>query len=142
MLKVKSVDRIGLAVEDLDAARSFFERVFGARFGAVEDVADQSFRYAPFDVAGFTLELLAPYDDASVIARFLKSRGPGVHHVSFQVDDLDAALAELARLGVPVAHVHDYPEGVSFEGQRWREAFIHPRDAYGVLIHIAERRKP
>jgi methylmalonyl-CoA epimerase len=103
-------------------------------------VADQGFRYVPFTVAGFTIELLCPYREDSVIQRYLERRGPGVHHVSFMVPDLDAALAELERLGVRVAHVHDYPADVAFEGHHWREAFIHPRDAFGVLLHLAEKR--
>ena len=133
------IERIGLAVHDLDAPCAFFERVFGARFGALEDVKDQGFRYLPFEIAGFTMELLCPYDAKSVVARFLERRGPGVHHVSFVVPDLDAALAELETLGVPVAHVHEYPQDVSFEGHRWREAFIHPQHAFGVLVHLAEK---
>lgn len=139
-MKIKRVERVAIAVIDLDAAREFFERVLGAEFLAIEDVADQGFRYQPFRVAGFTLELLCPYRDDSVIARFLDRRGPGVHHVSFEVEDLDHAVASLAAEGIVVAGRIDYPPEVIFEGHHWREAFVHPRDAFGVLLHLCEKR--
>jgi methylmalonyl-CoA/ethylmalonyl-CoA epimerase len=140
-MRVKRVERVAIAVADLDAARDFFERALGAEFHPVEEVADQGFRYQPFTVAGFRLELLCPTrDDDSVIARFLRERGPGVHHVSFEVEDLDQAVAELERDGIHVVHRIDYPEGVVFEGQRWREAFVHPRAAMGVLLHVCEKK--
>ena len=83
------------------AGREIFEHHFGAVFGAVEDVKDQGYRYVPFTIAGFTLELLE-------------------------------ALAVVGR--------HSYPDDVTFEGVHWREGFVHPRDAFGVLIHLGEQR--
>ncbi len=100
---VKSVDRVAIAVRDLDKARDFFENVFGAHFEPQEDIKDMSFRYRPFTVGGFKMELLCPYDSSSVIARFLENRGEGVHHISFEVDDLDEAIAELKSKGVEIA---------------------------------------
>ena len=138
-MRVKQVERVAIAVHDLEAARAFFESVLGAVFRPVEDVSDQGFRYQPFSVAGFTLELLSPYRDDSTIARFLRERGQGVHHVSFEVEDLDEAIAELAEDGVSVVHRIEYPQDVVFEGHRWREAFVHPRLAYGVLLHLCEK---
>ena len=138
---VKAVDRVAIAVHDLERARSFFENVFGARFEPVEDVEDMKFRYLPFSVGGSKMELLCPYDPSSVIARFLEKRGEGVHHVSFEVDDLDAAIAELKKKGIDIAYRHHYAPEVTFEGYHWEEAFIHPKDAFGVLIHILQKRK-
>ncbi len=138
---VKAVDRVAIAVGDLEKARDFFENVFGARFEPVEDVRDMKFRYQPFTVADFKLELLCPYDSSSVIAKFLENRGEGVHHISFEVEDLDAAIAELKDKGIEIAYRHHYPPDVSFEGFHWEEAFVHPKDAFGVLIHIAQKRK-
>jgi methylmalonyl-CoA epimerase len=139
-VQIKRFERVALAVHDLDAARAFFTRVLGGRFRPVEDVADQGFRYQPFEVQGATFELLCPYREDSVIARFLATRGPGVHHLSFEVEDLDRALEELEAAGVGTVHRIEYPQGVEFEGQRWREAFVHPRDAFGVLLHICEKK--
>jgi len=88
------------------------------------------------------LEILEPTRPDSPVARFLASHGgPGVHHITFEVDDLDAALAEIERRGGRIASRHTYPPGVTFEGQIWREAFVHPKDAFGVLLHLAEKRR-
>ena len=89
---VKDIARVAIAVRDLDRAREFFEKAFDAEFEDTEDVKDMKFRYTPFTVGGKKLELLSPYDDDSPIARFLKKRGEGIHHISFEVDDLDQAI--------------------------------------------------
>jgi methylmalonyl-CoA/ethylmalonyl-CoA epimerase len=138
---VKVVDRVAIAVRDLGQARSFFENVFDARFEPVEDVRDMKFRYQPFSVADFKMELLCPYDSESVIARFLENRGEGVHHISFETEDLDEAIAELKANGIEIAYRHRYAPEVTFEGYHWEEAFVHPKDAFGVLIHIVQKRK-
>ena len=89
-------------------------------------------------VVGFGLQ--ATRDDSPVAKFIRRNGGPGVHHITFEVDDLDAALAELAQRGGRIAYQHTYAPGVTFEGCVWREAFIHPKDACGVLIHLAEKR--
>ena len=138
---VKNIERVAIAVRDLDRAQEFFEKAFDAEFENTEDVKDMKFRYTPFTLGGKRLELLSPYDDDSPIARFLKKRGEGIHHISFEVDDLDQAIAELKKRGVKIAYRHRYAPDVSFEGYHWDEAFVHPRDAFGVLIHLAQKRK-
>lgn len=136
------IDRLGLAVRDLASARAFFEETFGARFGPVHDVPGQNFRYAPFTLGGFTFELLAPGEGDSVVSRFLQKRGEGIHHLTFQVKNLDRAIAALARRGYAIAARIRYPEECLFEGVRWDEAFLHPKDACGVLVHLAQKTKP
>ena len=138
---VKAVDRVAIAVRDLEKARKFFGDVFGAGFEPEEDVTDMNFRYQPFTVGGFKMELLCPYDSESVIARFLENRGEGVHHISFETEDLDEAIAELKAKGIEIAYRHRYAPEVTFEGCHWDEAFVHPKDAFGVLIHIAQKTK-
>jgi methylmalonyl-CoA/ethylmalonyl-CoA epimerase len=138
---VKGIERVALAVPDLDAAQAFFEGWFGARFEPEEVIADMGIRYRPFRIGEDRMELLQPTRDDSPVARFLKAHGgPGVHHITFEVDDLDAAVAELERRGGRIAYRHTYAPGVTFEGRVWREAFVHPKDAFGVLIHLAEKR--
>ena len=136
---VKRVDRISIAVRSLVEARAFFERHFGAEFGPVEDVKVDGYRYAPFTIAGFTLELLEPYDPASPIARFLERRGEGVYQLSFMVDDVDAVAGDLRAAGLRITGPRTYPDDHQMEGCRWKEAFVHPRDAFGVLIFLGER---
>ncbi len=140
---ILGIDRLGLAVRDLSASRAFFERTFGARFGPEHDVPGQNFHYAPFTMGGFTFELLAPKPGAgpSVISRFIEKRGEGIHHLTFQVRDLDAAIAALGGKGYAIAARITYPPDCLFEGVHWEEAFLHPKDASGVLVHLAQKTK-
>jgi methylmalonyl-CoA/ethylmalonyl-CoA epimerase len=136
---VRRLDRVSIAVRDLEAARAFFERHFGAEFGAVEDVAVDGYRYVPFTLGGFTLELLAPSRPESPIARFLDRRGEGLYQLSLMVEDVDRAAGELREAGLTVLGPRTYPDDVVLEGCRWKEAFVHPRDAFGVLLFLGER---
>jgi len=138
-VSVRSVDRVAIAVRSLDRARAFFESHFGAEFGPVEDVAVDGYRYVPFRIAGFTLELLEPYTPDSPIARFLDRRGEGVYQISFMVDDVDAAAATLRSEGLTVLGPRTYDTDVVLEGCRWKEAFVHPKDAHGVLLFLGKR---
>jgi methylmalonyl-CoA/ethylmalonyl-CoA epimerase len=96
---------------------------------------------SPFDIGESKMELLQATRDDSPVARFIKRNGgPGVHHITFEVDDLDAAVAELEQRGGRIAYRHTYQPGVTFEGKVWREAFVHPKDSFGVLIHLAEKK--
>jgi methylmalonyl-CoA/ethylmalonyl-CoA epimerase len=136
---VRKVDRIAIAVRSLPEAQAFFERHFGGKFGPVEDVAVDRYRYAPFTLAGFTLELLEPYDPKSPVARFLERRGEGLYQISFTVDDVDAAATTLRAEGLTILGPRTYDEDVVLEGCRWKEAFVHPKDAHGVLIFLGNR---
>ncbi len=141
MSYIKGIERVALAVPDLDAAQTFFETWFGAKFQPEELIEDMGIRYRPFQVGSDQMELLEPTNDDSPVARFLKANGgPGVHHITFEVDNLDAAIAELEQRGGRIAYRHTYADGVTFEGKIWREAFVHPKDAFGVLIHLAEKK--
>ncbi len=141
MSYVKYVERIALAVRDLAEAQAFFEDWFGAEFEPEEVIEDMGIRYRPFQIGKSRMEILEPTRDDSPVARFLKAHGgPGVHHITFEVEDLDEAIVELEHRGGRIAYRHTYEPGVTFEGQVWREAFIHPKDAFGVLIHLAEKK--
>lgn len=141
MKYIKRIERIALAVPDIDIAQEFFESWFGAIFEPEEHIEDMGIRYRPFTVGNSRMELLNPTREDSPVAKFLDSNnGPGVHHITFEVDDLDAAIEELEKRGGRIASRHTYGDGVSFEGFVWREAFVHPKDSFGVLIHLAEKK--
>lgn len=143
MTFVKRVERVALAVENLDEARAFFENTFGAVFEPIEVIEDMRMRYQPFMVGESRMELLEALDEDSPVGRFIKGHGgPGVHHITFEVDDLDAAIADLEERGAQIAYRHVYDEDVTFEGYYWQEAFLHPKDTYGVLIHLAQKILP
>lgn len=138
---IKRIERVALAVEDLDQAQARFEQWFGARFDPEETIADMGIRYRPFAIGASRMELLQATRPDSPVAKFIQQHGgPGIHHITFEVEDLDRAIAELEQRGGRIAYRHTYAPGVAFEGQVWREAFVHPRDAFGVLIHLAEKK--
>lgn len=142
MTFVKRIERVALAVENLERARSYFEQCFGAVFHPVEYIEDMGIRYQPFSIGESCMELLEATREDSPVARFIRAHGgPGVHHITFEVDDLDAAVKEFEARGGTIAYRHTYAPGVTFEGYVWREAFVHPRDAFGVLIHLAEKKR-
>jgi methylmalonyl-CoA/ethylmalonyl-CoA epimerase len=141
MTYIRRLERVALAVPDLDEAQSFFEEWFGAEFQPEEHIEDMGIRYRPFRVGESMMELLEATREDSPVARYLdRHGGPGVHHITFEVEDLDSALADLEERGGRIASRHEYSPGESFEGYVWREAFVHPKDAFGVLIHLAEKR--
>ena len=142
MTFVKRVERVALAVPNLAEARAYFEKCFGAKFMPEETIEDMGIHYQPFEIGESKMELLEATREDSPVAKFLKSHGgPGVHHITYEVDDLDEAIKQFEANGGRIAYRHTYKPGVTFEGYVWREAFVHPKDSFGVLIHFAEKKK-
>ena len=130
---VRRVERLALAVPDLDAAQAFFEGWFGAHFLPEENLEDMGIRYRPFRLGESTLELLQATRPDSPVARFLEAHGgPGVHHITFEVDDLDASIRDFERNGAKMI------EGCPRKGAHGRIAFFHPETTAGVLIELCE----
>ncbi len=130
------LDRIyhlGYAVRDVGAAARFYEENFGARPSALEVVEDQGIVAAMFRVGESQIELVQPTYPDSPIGRFLERRGEGFHHVAFEVEDLEAALAELKRNGVELID-----ESPRLGAGGTRMAFVHPKGAFGVLTELVE----
>lgn len=131
------IDHVGIAVNSLSSAVPVYRSILGQNPDGYESVPSEGVRIAFFGPDSGRLELLEPTDAASPVARFLRSRGPGLHHVCLSVEDLEAALARLAADGIlPV------PPGVRHGAGGRRVAFLHPRDAGGTLIELAERAAP
>lgn len=125
------VEHIGIAVKDLQASVSIFERLLGAQCYATEEVADQKVRTAFFKVGQTKIELLEPTAPDSAIAKFIEKRGEGIHHIAFAVPDLPASLAELQAAGTQLI---DGRPRAGAEGLRI--AFLHPRSTNGVLVEL------
>lgn len=126
------LDHVGVAVASLDASLAIYERL-GMREAHREDVPTQRVRTAFLPAGETRIELLEPTSPESPIARFLSRRGPGIHHLCFAVDDLDATLAQLVSEGYRLLN----PEPVPGAGGR-RVAFLHPEAGGGVLIELTE----
>jgi len=123
---------IGIAVRDLDAAMERY-RAFGLSPGTVEIVPSEGVRLAFLETGGVRIELLESLQPDGVIARFLETRGEGIHHVAFATQDIVAEMARLRDAGFEL--VDREPR----EGSHGRRvAFIHPRSAHGVLLELVE----
>jgi methylmalonyl-CoA epimerase len=128
-----TIDHIGVAVEDLEAAIAVHRDTFGMPLVHRETIDRQGVEAALLDVGDSHVELLAPLGDDTPVGRFLASRGPGLHHVAYRVDDVGAALDELRAAGVRL--IDDAPRS-GIRGSR--VAFLHPSAAGGVLTEIVQ----
>jgi methylmalonyl-CoA/ethylmalonyl-CoA epimerase len=128
---VKGVHHIGIAVDDLDAAILVYADLFGAVLEHREVLEDQGVEAASVRVGESRLELLAPLTPETPVGRFLAKRGPGMHHVAFQVDDV---AAELERLRAHGAELIDQKPRVGLFGLQ--VAFVHPEATGGVLAEF------
>jgi methylmalonyl-CoA epimerase len=131
------LDHVGIAVHHLDEALAFFRDSLGLEVGALEDVASQDVRAQFIPTGAASLELLAATSPSSPIAKFLEKRGPGLHHITLRVDDIRAALRQLADRGVKLI---DAEPRVGAEGAI--VAFIHPSSAQGVLVELKQVVQP
>ena len=130
-----TLDHIGIAVRGLDEALAFYRDALGLEVSASHDVPSERVRAVFVPVGEPALELLEATSSASAIARFVERHGPGLHHITLRVEDLDAALAELRRRGVKL--VDEVPRAGAHGS---RVAFIHPSAAGGVLVELKQER--
>lgn len=146
MIKVKRIDHVAIAVEDRDGFAHGLQQVFALQEGAREHVADQKtdvvfLHPGPPGAAGQApaadaIELIAPAGNPG-LQKFLDRRGPGLHHICFEVDDLPGALADLKAAGVRL--IDEVPR----PGARGHMvAFIHPSDTGGVLFELCAHASP
>ena len=127
------LDHVGIAVRSLDKALRPYVDGLGLSVDGTEEVAGERVRVAFLPVGETRIELLEPTAEDSPIARFIQRRGEGIHHLCFQVADLEAALERLKKAGVPL--VDESPRAGAGGS---RIAFVHPRGTGGVLIELTE----
>jgi len=130
-VETRSIHHVGVAVENLDDAVQTYVRLFGGRLEHRERVEDQGVEAASLRLGESRLELLAALGEDTPVGRFLAKRGPGMHHVAYEVDDVSAALVELARSGVELIDAR--PRRGMFGLQ---VAFVHPESVHGVLSEV------
>ncbi len=133
-METLGIHHLGVAVDDLDEAIETYRRLLGAELEHREVVADQGVEAASLRAGGSRVELLAPTMDDSPVGKFLGKRGPGMHHVAYEVADIGAALAELAASG---AQLIDAEPRTGLFGLQ--VAFVHPDSVHGVLTEVVSR---
>src|SRR5437773_10613248 len=130
-MESRGIHHLGVAVADLDEAVATYERLFGARLEYRETVPDQGVEAASLRVGEDRVELLASLGEETPVGKFLSKRGPGMHHVAYEVEDVGEALGELAAGGAEL--IDDRPKRGLFGLE---VAFVHPDSVHGVLAEI------
>ena len=130
-----AIDHVGVAVPDLDEAIEFYSSTYGMRLAHQEVNEEQGVREAMMAVgdSGSCIQLLAPLDEDSTIAKFLDRSGPGIQQMAYRVADLDAVSATLRERGLRL--LYDEPRRGTADS---RINFIHPKDAGGILVELVE----
>jgi len=131
---IKRIDHIAIVVDDIQSALGFWQEALGLNLEHVEDVAEQKAIVAFLPTGESEIELVKPTTDDSGVARFLQKRGPGMHHICFEVDGIQEVLDALKIKGVRL--INETPI-IGAGGNRI--AFIHPESTHGVLVELYEK---
>ena len=131
---IKRISHIGIAVSNLEEASSFFEDVFNLSTTAFENFGELRFSFLP--LGGTDLELLQSTTDDGVISKYIQKKGQGVHHLSFEVDDIRAELDRLKEKGIQLINEKPYRNAHN----EW-VAFIHPKSTYGILTELIQKEQ-
>jgi methylmalonyl-CoA/ethylmalonyl-CoA epimerase len=130
---IKKISHIAIVVPDLEQALNFWVETLGLPLAHMEHVTDQDVDVAFLPSGESELELLEPISDQSGVARYMRKRGPGVHHICFEVEDIEATLERLKAAEVPL--INEVPT-IGTGGKKI--AFIHPKGTGGVLVELYE----
>jgi methylmalonyl-CoA/ethylmalonyl-CoA epimerase len=133
MAIVKRIDHIAILVDDLDTTLSFWRDALGMELTHIQDTPAENAQVAFLPTGGSEIELVRPTTPDSGLARFLEKRGPGMHHICLEVDDINGMLEQLKERGV--ALINEEPR-LGSDGRKY--AFIHPKSANGVMVELYE----
>jgi methylmalonyl-CoA epimerase len=131
---IRKIDHLGIAVKNLEETQKFYTQILGLSVAHTEVVPEQKVRVAMIPVGESRVELLEPTDPTSPVAKFIESKGEGVHHVALMVDNIEEALAEAKAEG---ARLIDETPKIGAGGAKI--AFVHPKTGYGVLVELCEK---
>lgn len=131
---IKKVHHVAVVVKNLDEALELYNKLFGTKPSKIETIQQQGVKAALLPMAeGGEIELLEPIDPQSGVAKFLESRGEGIHHICFEVENVDQELCTLADKGAQLLDKQGRP------GLAGKVGFIHPKSTKGVLIELVQK---
>jgi len=130
---IKGLHHVSIVVKDLEDSLRFYEATFGLKPVKMETVPEQGVRAALLPVGVAEIELIEPINPNSGVAKFLESRGEGVHHLCLEVEDVDQELAEMEKRGIQLI------DKKGRRGLAGKVGFLHPRSTRGVLIELAQK---
>ena len=131
MPKVKALNHIAVVVDDMEKSLSFWRDALGMKLNGLNDVPAEKSQVAFLPLAGSEIELVKPTSDDSGIAKYLAKRGPGMHHICIEVDDIEGMLAQLRSRGIRL--INEEPRTTA-DGRKY--AFVHPESTSGVLVEL------
>lgn len=132
MAKVTKINHVAIAVQDIESAAAFWKTALGLEIEHVEDVPSQKSTVAFLPIGESEVELVQPTSDDTGLAKFLAEKGGGIHHLCFEVDDIESMLADLKGKGVRL--INETPQVLP--GRKM--AFVHPKSTGGVLVELYE----
>ena len=132
---MKRIEHIGIAVKDLDAANKIYKSVLGAEHYKTETVESEGVATSFFKIGESKIELLAATNPESPISKFIEKRGEGIHHMAFYVDDIKAEIERLKGEGFRLLNEQPKPGA-----DNKIVAFMHPKDANGVLVELCQEK--
>ena len=135
-MKILGIEHIGIAVDDLNKTASFWGNILNILHTHTEVVESEQVKTTIFDTKKGKIELLSPSSSSSVIKRFIKNKGSGIHHVCLEVDDINHAIIKLKENNIAI--INNKPK-IGAEG--YKIIFIHPKSTGGVLVELAEKPK-
>jgi methylmalonyl-CoA/ethylmalonyl-CoA epimerase len=135
MAEIKKVNHVGIVVNDLEESLKFWRDTLGLDLDHVEDLPSQKSKVAFLPAGETEIELVIPLDESTGSGKFLKERGPGIHHLCFEVDDIEGMLQQLKDKGIRL--INETP--IALEGRKM--AFVHPKSANGVLVELYQLTK-
>ncbi len=135
-MKPSHIEHIGIAVNSLETAVTFYEKILGLKCYKIEEVADQKVKTAFFMIGQTKIELLESTDPEGPVGKFLEKKGEGIHHIAFAVEEIEEKLREAEASGIKL--IDSVPrkgaDGLSI-------AFLHPKSTFGVLTELCEDKR-
>jgi methylmalonyl-CoA/ethylmalonyl-CoA epimerase len=135
MPEIKKINHVAIVVRDIEESLKFWETAFGLKLDHVENVPSQKAKVAFLPVGDSEVELVQPTEPESGMGKFLDTKGEGLHHLCFEVQDIDATLAALKQAGVRLIN----ETALELPGRKM--AFVHPKAASGVLVELYQLTK-
>jgi len=132
MIKIRKINHIAIAVENIEQALTFWQDALGLQLQHVENVTSQNAKVAFLPVGEGELELVQPTEKGTSLIKFLSEKGPGLHHICIEVENIGLALEELKSKGVRL--INETPQELPCR----KMAFIHPKSSGGVLVELYE----
>lgn len=133
---LKKIEHIGIAVKDLNNSNELFKKLFGKEHYKVEAVASEGVSTSFFLLGETKIELLEATNENSAIAKFIEKKGEGIHHIAYEVDNLDEEMARLRSEGFELIN-----KTAKDGADNKRICFLHPKTTNGVLVELCEEKK-